>query len=379
MKHDTPALVFDIVKKWNRARASVMTLRHGPVLTPVFMPVGTKGTIKGLTPDQMRDQPMDCQILLGNTYHLSSKPGAQEVADFGGLHKFMQWDRNILTDSGGFQMVSLLDLAEITENGVVFQHPADGSKLVLRPEDSIHYQNLIGADIIMALDDVVHSCTDDDERFKEATHRTIRWLDRCIAAHSRKDEQNLFAIVQGGLDVSEGGLRDQCLQAFLARDSQIPGYAIGGLAGGEDKESFWKVVECCTRQLPENKPRYVMGVGYPLDIVICTALGADMYDCVYPSRTGRFGTAMVPWGLLKLKSQACSTDLNPIDPECTCETCKHYSRAALHQLCKNEALGASLVTQHNLHYMIHFMRDMRMSIIEGHFEEYVQQFMKRFP
>lgn len=163
----------------------------------------------------------------------------------------------------------------LVENGVVFQHPADGSKLILRPEDSIHYQNLIGADIIMALDDVVHSCTDDDERFKEATHRTIRWLDRCIAAHSRKDEQNLFAIVQGGLDVSEGGLRDQCLQAFLARDSQIPGYAIGGLAGGEDKESFWKVVECCTRQLPENKPRYVMGVGYPLDIVICTALGAD--------------------------------------------------------------------------------------------------------
>lgn len=208
------------------------------------------------------------------------------------------------------------------ENGVVFQHPADGSTLVLRPEDSIHYQNLIGADIIMALDDVVHSCTEDDERFKEATARTVRWLDRCIQAHSRKDEQNLFAIVQGGLDISEGGLRDQCLQAFSERDAQIPGYAIGGLAGGEDKDSFWRVVELCTRKLPEDKPRYVMGVGYPLDIVICTALGADMYDCVYPSRTGRFGTAMVPWGLLKLKSNACSTDMRPIDPDCQCETCK---------------------------------------------------------
>lgn len=204
----------------------------------------------------------------------------------------------------------------------MFQHPADGSTLVLRPEDSIHYQNLIGADIIMALDDVVHSCTDDDTRFTEATHRTVRWLDRCIAAHARKDEQNLFAIVQGGLDVSEGGLRDQCLQAFLDRDAKIPGYAIGGLAGGEDKGSFWRVVERCTRKLPENKPRYVMGVGYPLDIVVCTALGADMYDCVYPSRTGRFGTAMVPWGLLKLKSSECKDDERPIDPNCQCETCK---------------------------------------------------------
>ena len=174
----------------------------------------------------------------------------------------------------------------------------------------------------MALDDVVHSCTDDDARFAEATHRTVRWLDRCLAAHARKDEQNLFAIVQGGLDISEGGLRDQCLSAFLDRDSQIPGYVIGGLAGGEDKGSFWRVVERCTRRLPENKPRYVMGVGYPLDIVVCTALGADMYDCVYPSRTGRFGTAMVPWGLLKLKSSECKDDPRPIDPNCGCETCK---------------------------------------------------------
>lgn len=174
----------------------------------------------------------------------------------------------------------------------------------------------------MALDDVVHSCANDDARFTEATHRTVRWLDRCIAAHSRKDEQNLFAIVQGGLDVSENGLRNQCLDAFLERADSIPGFAIGGLAGGEDKESFWRVVELCTRRLPADKPRYVMGVGYPLDIVICTALGADMYDCVYPSRTGRFGTAMVPWGLLKLKSKACAEDLRPIDPECTCRTCK---------------------------------------------------------
>lgn len=184
----------------------------------------------------------------------------------------------------------------------------------------------------MALDDVVHSCTPGYERFKEATHRTLRWIDRCISAHKRPNDQNLFGICQGGLDTSEGGLREICLKGMLERSAHLPGYAIGGLAGGEDKESFWKVVEQATRYLPEDKPRYLMGVGYPVDIVVCTALGVDMYDCVYPTRTARFGTAMVPWGTLRLNSNECSNDLKPIDPECGCNTCKVYISICLYYL-----------------------------------------------
>lgn len=182
MSNTTPPLIFKINAKYKRARASTLILRHGPILTPVFMPVGTKGSIKGLTSEQVENEPLDCQIILGNTYHLSSHPSADTIAQFGGLHKFMNWNRNILTDSGGFQMVSLLDLAEITEEGVKFRNPNDGKEMLLTPEESIRCQNQIGADIIMALDDVVHSCTPDYERFKEATHRTLRWIDRCIAA-----------------------------------------------------------------------------------------------------------------------------------------------------------------------------------------------------
>ena len=192
----------------------------------------------------------------------------------------MGWDRNILTDSGGFQMVSLLALAKITEEGVTFQSPVDGSKMLLTPEESMRVQNKIGSDIMMALDDVVSSVTVDDARFREATHRTLRWIDRCIAAHKRPTEQCLFGIVQGGMYGSPGGLRDICLDGMLLRDAHLPGYAIGGLAGGESKDAFWRVVLHACQRLPKNKPRYLMGVGYPLDLVVCSALGVDMYDCV---------------------------------------------------------------------------------------------------
>ncbi|URE16164.1 hypothetical protein MUK42_11588 [Musa troglodytarum] len=265
----------------------------------------TLGTIKGLTNNQLEE--IGCQIILGNTYHLALRPGAELIDDLGGLHKFMNWKRALLTDSGGFQMVSLLHLADITEQGVTFQ-------------------NKIGADIIMALDDVVKT-TITGPRIEEAMYRTLRWIDRCIAAHKRPDAQNLFGIVQGGLD-------------------PVLSYAIGGLAGGEDKDSFWRVVAQCTAALPEDKPRYVMGVGYPLDIVVCSALGADMYDCVYPTRTARFGTALVPEGVLRLKNQAMANDERPIDSTCTCMLSK----------------------------------DLHTSIVEGQFPEFVQRFLRaQFP
>ncbi|GAB9464511.1 Queuine trna-ribosyltransferase [Globisporangium polare] len=374
------ALSLEIVGRHHRARASVLTLPHGAVRTPVFMPVGTQGTIKGLTTEQMAGEPISCEILLANTYHLALRPGTELLAELGGIHEFMQWPKNVLTDSGGFQMVSLSKLCEVTEEGVTFESFVDGSKMLLTPEMSIQHQNRIGSDIIMALDDVVSSVTDDDARFKEATQRTIRWIDRCMTAHAHPERQNLFGIIQGGLDVSEGGLRDQCLDAFITRD--LPGYAIGGLAGGESKEAFWKVVAKCAKRLPEHKPRYLMGVGYPLDLVVCSALGVDMFDCVYPTRTARFGTAIVPSGLLKLKAAQFESDDRPLDATCECFVCKKYTRAYLRLMLKKEesGIGAQLLTFHNVTYMLTLMRRMRQAIIDGEFEPFVQQFMlQQFP
>ena len=365
------ALEFTVLAKEGRARCASMKLPHYTAETPMFMPVGTQGTVKGLTTSQMES--CGCQVILGNTYHLENRPGSELLAAMGGLHKFQGWDRGMLTDSGGFQMVSLLDLADITEEGVTFKSPLDGTPMLLTPEQSIAIQNRIGADIIMALDDVVPADQINPERFKEATYRTIRWIDRCIQAHSRPEEQNLFAIVQGGLDPQ---LRDICLEGLLERSDQLPGYAIGGLAGGESKEDFWKMVAQCTAALPENKPRYVMGIGYPLDIVICSALGADMYDSVYPTRTARFGTALVPWGTMRLKNKQYAGDDRPIDPNCSCITCQHYSRAYLHKTVTREASISQLLTLHNIHYMMQFTREMRDAIRSGTFVQYVQNFVR---
>ena len=221
----SPALCYQCHAKTFSARAGTLHLPHGKVRTPVFMPVGTKGTIKGLSSEQLLEPALSPEIILGNTYHLELQPGTDLIAEFGGLHNFMSWKNNLLTDSGGFQMVSLLKLAEITEEGVKFQSPIDGSEMMLTPEESIKFQNQIGADIMMQLDDVVSSVNVDRERFKEATDRSVRWLDRCIAAHKRPEDQNLFCIIQGGLDISPGGLREQCLNEMIKRDT--PGFAIG--------------------------------------------------------------------------------------------------------------------------------------------------------
>ncbi|KAL4869371.1 hypothetical protein BDV12DRAFT_185252 [Aspergillus spectabilis] len=274
------ALTFDLHRKCSttKARASTLQLPHGSVPLPIFMPVATQASLKGLTYDQLRQT--GCMLCLNNTYHLGLKPGQAVLDEVGGAHKLQGWDRNILTDSGGFQMVSLLKLANVTEEGVRFLSPHDGTPMLLTPEHSISLQNSIGSDIIMQLDDVIATTSPDHARIEEAMKRSVRWLDRCIEAHKNPETQNLFCIIQGGLDLE---LRKQCCAEMVARDT--PGIAIGGLSGGEAKEEFCKVVDTCTGLLPDYKPRYVMGVGYQEDLIVGVALGADMFDCVWPTRT----------------------------------------------------------------------------------------------
>lgn len=371
---ESPALSFKVRAQQGRARASYMRLPHFNAETPMFMPVGTQGSVKGLSSQQLEG--LDCHVILGNTYHLANRPGAKTVADLGGLHDFINWKRGMLTDSGGFQMVSLLHLAEITEEGVTFASPVDGSRMLLTPEHSIAIQNQLGADIIMALDDVVSSIATSEQRFEEATHRTTRWIDRCIAAHARKHDQNLFGIVQGGLDPE---LRRISLTDLSARN--LPGYAIGGLAGGEDKASFCRVVLQCTAPgtgLPPDKPRYVMGIGYPLDIVLCAAMGADMFDSVYPTRTARFGVALVRGGTLKLRNSCYAEDFRPLDEECECVACKTYTRAFLHNLvAKGLPFAAHLMSMHNIAYTQALTKRIREAIIEQRFPEFAHGFVRQ--
>lgn len=369
---ESAAMKFEVRSSWKKARSSVLTLPHATVLTPVFMPVGTQGTIKGLTCEQI--EKCGCNMILGNTFHLGLRPGPDVLNRMGGLHKFMGWKNGILTDSGGFQMVSLLSLAEITEEGVLFQSPHDGRMKLLTPEESMAIQNSIGADIMMVLDDVVHVSTR-GPRVRVAMERTIRWSDRCKKAHQRPLEQNLFAIVQGGLDAD---LRRECLSALISRD--FPGYAIGGLSGGESKEEFWRTVDLCTDYLPPNKPRYLMGVGYPVDLVMCVALGVDMFDCVYPTRTARFGTAMTSSGNLILRNAPYATDFGPIDRECTCPVCTNsaYTRAYLHTIAGRESVGCALLSIHNISFQMQLMAKVRRAIEEGSFEGFVRDFMRRY-
>lgn len=372
--HVGPALVWTLEATCGRARAATLKLPHGEVLTPVFMPVGTQGTIKGLSSEDM--QALGCKILLGNTFHLANRPTCALLKKAGGLHTLMQWPNNILTDSGGYQMVSLLKLAEITEEGVEFEDPKkEGSRMLLTPEKSIESQNDIGADIIMCLDDVISSTSTDIDRIKVATDRTLRWADRCIKAHQNPAHQNLFGIVQGHLDKE---LREHSLREMIRRD--FPGYAIGGLSGGEVKQAFWRVVEQCTRPgtgLPATKPRYLMGVGYPLDIVVCVALGVDMFDCVYPCRTARFGTALVRTGQIRLTGSEFASDYRPLEPGVS-GPLQDYSRAMLHSIVTKEPVAASMITLHNLHFMLTLLTEMREVIRAGTFGSWVRRFLQDF-
>ncbi|XP_038937997.1 queuine tRNA-ribosyltransferase catalytic subunit 1 isoform X1 [Rattus norvegicus] len=378
----------------SRARAGELRLPHGTVATPVFMPVGTQATMKGITAEQLDS--LGCRICLGNTYHLGLRPvcgfdpgvggegaalpghasgnvilGPELIQKAHGLHGFMNWPHNLLTDSGGFQMVSLISLSEVTEEGVRFRSPYDGEETLLSPERSVEIQNALGSDIIMQLDDVVSS-TVTGPRVEEAMHRSVRWLDRCIAAHKRQDKQNLFAIIQGGLNAD---LRTTCLKEMTKRD--VPGFAIGGLSGGESKEQFWKMVALSTSMLPKDKPRYLMGVGYATDLVVCVALGCDMFDCVYPTRTARFGSALVPTGNLQLKKQQYAKDFSPINPECPCATCQTHSRAFLHTLLHSDNTAAlHHLTVHNIAYQLQLLSAARSSILEQRFPDFVRNFMR---
>jgi tRNA-guanine transglycosylase len=379
----SPALSFQIHaedKQGHRARAGTLHLPHGPVRTPVFMPVGTKASIKGIAPRQLLsaqayEDDVVPEICLCNTFHCAIQPTTELLDAVGGTHKFMGWPNNLLTDSGGFQMVSLLKLSRVEEAGVTFRSPVDGTEMLLTPEQSIEHQNRIGADIIMALDDVVSSVDPNAQRMEVASERTVRWLDRCIAAHRRPTDQNLFGIVQGGLDVSPGGMREKCVRDLVQRN--LPGYAIGGLAGGEGKDDFWRVVSLCAKALPRDKPKYVMGVGYPLDLVICVALGCDMFDCVYPTRTARFGVALIPSGILKMKSKAVSSDMRQVEQGCPCVACTRYNRAQLSAMFKAGASAAAqALTLHNIAYMMRLMRSMRESIMKGTFPDFVNDFLR---
>lgn len=410
----SPALCFHVHATSKRARATTLHLlpqpgqmqKSNPIPTPMFMPVGTKGCLKGVALQELTSDPaLACPIILANTYHLAIQPGTELVATLNGLHAFQGVDKvttphpyNLLTDSGGFQMVSLVKLSQVSEAGVSFENPFQSSSsesssdkgiLLLRPEDSIRHQNEIGANIIMALDDVVSSISDDRPRFVTATYRTLRWYDRCYQAHAKKETQNLFPIVQGGLDTELGGLRERCLAGFRHRQQtlgyQVPGYAIGGLAGGESKDAFWRVVDQCCRALPDNKPRYLMGVGYPLDIVVCTALGVDLYDCVYPTRTARFGVCLVPGpspGTLRLKSHQFGLDDRIIQEGCQCQACRlGVKRSRLHTLIKaSNPVALQLVTQHNIAHMMQLVRSMRESILRNQFDLFVKGFVReQFP
>ncbi|XP_034997154.1 queuine tRNA-ribosyltransferase catalytic subunit 1 isoform X2 [Zootoca vivipara] len=299
-----------------------------------------------------------------------NRKGPELIQKANGLHGFMNWSRNLLTDSGGFQMVSLVELSKVTEEGVCFRSPYDGKEILLTPEKSIEIQNALGSDIMMQLDDVVSS-TVSGPRVEEAMFRSIRWLDRCIAAHTKPGQQNLFAIIQGGLDPS---LRSKCLEEMTKRD--VPGFAIGGLSGGEAKDHFWRMVDLSTNHLPRNKPRYLMGVGYATDLVVCVALGCDMFDCVFPTRTARFGSALVPWGSLQLKNKQYAKDFRPIDENCDCPTCQRYSRAFLNALFRSDTAAMHHVTVHNIAYQLNLMHSIRESIIEQRFPQFVQDFMK---
>ncbi|CRG92794.1 queuine tRNA-ribosyltransferase [Talaromyces islandicus] len=392
------ALTFDLHSKCTttKARASTLHLPHGSVPLPIFMPVATQASLKGLTYDQLRET--GCMLCLNNTYHLGLKPGQAVLDAVGGAHRFQGWDRNILTDSGGFQMVSLLKLAKVTEEGVRFLSPHDGTPMLLTPEHSISLQNSIGSDIIMQLDDVIATTTPDAVRMQEAMERSVRWLDRCIDAHKYPERQNLFCIIQGGLDLD---LRRRCCEEMVARDT--PGIAIGGLSGGEAKDEYCKVVDTCTGLLPDSKPRYVMGVvslslilifnkriahqgqGYPEDLVVSVALGADMFDCVWPTRTARFGNAITPHGVIHLRNIAFANDFAPIQQDCTCPCCRPKSagglgitRAFCHHLVAKETVGAHLLTMHNVHYQLSLMNSIRQAILDDRYPAFLLDFFDKY-
>ncbi len=369
---DAPAFQFSLDARSGDARAGSFSTPHGRFETPCFMPVGTHGAVKALTPAQVRET--GSQVLLSNTYHLALRPGEALVAKLGGLHDFMKWDGPILTDSGGFQVFSLPNV-EIADRGVRFKNPIDGSTMDLTPERSIEIQHQLGADIIMAFDE----CSPfpaDAKTLREGVRRTLGWIDRCAKTHAGHEaNQALFGIVQGGVDLS---LRSSCAQSLVALD--LPGYAIGGVSVGEGHELLCRVTEHTAPLLPEGKPRYLMGVGLPEDLMAAIGAGIDMFDCVIPTRYARSATAFTSRGRIRLTNRRYRRDGYPIDPSCNCQACAEgFSRAYLHHLfAANEVLSAVLTTIHNLHFYQKLVRDAREAIVAGRFAEHRESFLAAY-
>jgi queuine tRNA-ribosyltransferase len=370
-------LQFDLLKTEGHARRGTLTLNHGVVQTPIFMPVGTYGTVKGVMPQSLHD--MGAQIILGNTFHLWMRPGLDIMKQFGGLHQFEAWNKPILTDSGGFQVWSLGDMRKISEEGVRFASPVNGDKLFLTPEISMQIQTILNSDIVMQFDECTpywkgdkslgHITTEKEAR--ASMELSLRWAKRCQTEFDKLENPNaLFGIVQGGMFEH---LREESLAALA--DMNLPGYAIGGVSVGEPKDEMMRVMNHISPKLPANKPRYLMGVGTPEDLVAGVAAGVDMFDCVMPTRNARNGHLFTRFGDLRLRNSRNKADERPIDETCTCYTCRNFSRAYLHHLDRcGEMLGPMLTTIHNLHYYLNLMQEVRDALDAGRFAEFQRQF-----
>lgn len=367
------AIRFELIKecKQSGARLGRLHTPHGVINTPIFMPVGTQATVKAMKPEELKD--MNAEIILSNTYHLYLRPGHDLVKKAGGLHQFMNWDRPILTDSGGFQVFSLGDLRKITEEGVEFRSHLDGSKHFLSPEKVMEIENALGADIIMAFDECAPHPSD-RTYVKNSLERTTRWAKRCKDAHKNTENQALFGIIQGGM---YRDLREQSAAEIIALD--FPGYAIGGLSVGEPKPLMYEVLDYTTPLMPKDKPRYLMGVGSPDDLLEGVLRGVDMFDCVLPTRIARNGTAMTSVGKVVIKNAKHIEDFTPLDPNCDCYCCKNYTKAYLRHLYKaDEILSSILMSTHNLHFLIELMKQAREAIMEDRFLDFKEEFFRNY-
>ncbi|MDR1944072.1 MAG: tRNA guanosine(34) transglycosylase Tgt [Synergistaceae bacterium] len=353
------------------ARAGEFHTPRGKVETPLFMPVGTQATVKAMTPDELEE--IGSGIILGNTYHLYLRPGADLIASAGGLHRFMNWSRGILTDSGGFQVFSLAGLRKVTDDGVEFRSHIDGSAHFMTPELSIDVQQKLGSDIAMCFDECV-KLPATEETSRAALERTIKWAGRCRNFHAKED-QALFGIIQGALYENQ---RLECAARLI--DMDFHGYAVGGLSVGEPREDMYRILDALRPVMPEDKPRYLMGVGMPDNLVESVARGVDMFDCVLPTRNGRNGSLLTRRGRINIKNAAYERDFNPIDEKCGCYACRNFTRAYLRHLFKSgEILSARLCSWHNLHFLTDLMKEARRAIIDGKFTEFYRDFMSAWP
>ena len=357
--------------KKSRARLGEITTDHGKIETPIFMPVGTQATVKAMTSRELKE--VGSQIILGNTYHLYLRPGDELIAEAGGLHQFMNWDRPILTDSGGFQVFSLADLREIKEEGVYFQSHLDGSKHFISPEKSMQIQKNLAADIVMAFDECPPYPAE-REYVEKSLNRTLRWAERCKKEMETADGQALFGIIQGGVYPE---LRKQSVKETIKFD--FPGYSIGGLSVGEPKEEMYKMLEHTTPLMPNDKPRYLMGVGTPEDLIEGIYHGIDMFDCVMPTRIARHGQIFTHQGRRTIRNAVFKKDFSPPDSECDCHVCQNYSRAYIrHLLKRNEILGVRLTTYHNLYFMLKLSEEIREAIRDDNFIDFREEFYNKY-